>query len=84
MANTTSCSMAFSVNCDSTKENQDAFRAVFETAIRGMRALVGAATHDAGNAQFYGGIDFPGGDLYLKEADVPNPAPVKVTTKTSV
>lgn len=83
MANTTSCSMAFSINCDSTKENQDAFRAVFETAIRGMRALAGAATHDAGNAQFYGGIDFPGGDLYLKEADVSAPSPVKVIKTSS-
>ena len=70
MAHQVSCALALSVNCDSTKENQDAFKAIFEEAFRKLGALAGAESHGNGNAQFYGGMDFPGGDLYLHERDI--------------
>ena len=70
MPRTTSCAMAFSINCDSTPENQAKFKDIFETTERKLRALAGYEPHGNTNAQFYGGNDFPDGDLYIHERDV--------------
>ena len=71
----TSWAIAISGTCDDTKENQDKFLAIFETAIRASHAMPGHEGHDAGNGQFYG-TTFPDGTLYINEREVSEAAPV--------
>ena len=62
----TSCAFAVSVTCDNNPDNEAAFKAAFESAVKALRALSGSEPHGNGNGQFYG----EGGAVYMYENDV--------------
>lgn len=66
----TSCAFAVSITCDNAQENQKAFKAAFESAVRALQGLSGAEPHDAGNGQFYGTGFVGAEEVYFHERDV--------------